>query len=289
VSLVVFCADKGSPGVTTTALALAATWPRPVGLAELDPSGGDLALRLTDPAGRHALAARPNLLSWAAAVRISPAPRLLWEHCQTAVGGLAVLPGLAGAEQAAGLNTLWPELAAALRSTAGRDVLADLGRLLPDSPALPVLAAADLAVVVTAATLEGLVHTRDRVASLISNRPAFGGPSVAVVVVGRDRDGPAAVEAVRAVLDRDGLPARVAGLLAIDANAVAAMHRGDRSARFGLSLLSRTARQVGSVLAAGLPALPPGADAASGAAPTPARPTRRLAVARRPAKVGARR
>jgi hypothetical protein len=32
----------GSPGVTTTALALALTWPRPVVVAECDPAGGSI-------------------------------------------------------------------------------------------------------------------------------------------------------------------------------------------------------------------------------------------------------
>ena len=40
--LIAVAADKGAPGVTTTAVALAAVWPRPVLLAECDPAGGDL-------------------------------------------------------------------------------------------------------------------------------------------------------------------------------------------------------------------------------------------------------
>ena len=39
--LIVVASDKGSPGVTTTAITLAAVWPRRALLAELDPSGGD--------------------------------------------------------------------------------------------------------------------------------------------------------------------------------------------------------------------------------------------------------
>ena len=44
-ALIAVAADKGAPGVTTTALALAAVWPRPVLLAECDPAGGDLVYR----------------------------------------------------------------------------------------------------------------------------------------------------------------------------------------------------------------------------------------------------
>ena len=46
-SLIAVAAGKDSRGVTTTALALAAVWPRAraVLLAECDPSGGSLAAR----------------------------------------------------------------------------------------------------------------------------------------------------------------------------------------------------------------------------------------------------
>ena len=55
-ALIVLASDKGSPGVTTTAITLAAVWPRRALLAELDPSGGDVALRLRGPRGRPAVA-----------------------------------------------------------------------------------------------------------------------------------------------------------------------------------------------------------------------------------------
>ena len=58
-SLVALAADKGSPGVTTAAVALAAVWPRPALVAECDPSGGDLAMRLHAPGGAPAAAGRP--------------------------------------------------------------------------------------------------------------------------------------------------------------------------------------------------------------------------------------
>ncbi len=54
-SLIALCADKGRPGVTTAALALAALWPRRAAVAELDQAGGDLVMRLTNPAGRYVL------------------------------------------------------------------------------------------------------------------------------------------------------------------------------------------------------------------------------------------
>ena len=44
--LIALCSDKGSPGVTTTALALGSAWVTPVVVVEADLAGGDLAIRL---------------------------------------------------------------------------------------------------------------------------------------------------------------------------------------------------------------------------------------------------
>ena len=49
--LIAVAADKGAPGVTTTAVTLAAVWPRPVLLAECDPAGGDIAYWLPAEGG----------------------------------------------------------------------------------------------------------------------------------------------------------------------------------------------------------------------------------------------
>ncbi|MHB8341736.1 MAG: hypothetical protein ACYDB7_11270, partial [Mycobacteriales bacterium] len=60
---------KGAPGASTTALALALVWPRPILLVECDPAGGDLLagyLAGADPPGGGllglALAARHTTL-----------------------------------------------------------------------------------------------------------------------------------------------------------------------------------------------------------------------------------
>ena len=68
-TLIAVCSLKGSPGVTTFSVALAARWPvtdRCV-LVECDPSGGDMATRF-------ALASSPGLVSLAAATRRSTDP-----------------------------------------------------------------------------------------------------------------------------------------------------------------------------------------------------------------------
>jgi len=45
--LISIASAKGSPGASTSAHVLAAVWPRPAVLAELDPAGSDLVYRAT--------------------------------------------------------------------------------------------------------------------------------------------------------------------------------------------------------------------------------------------------
>src|SRR5680860_1230834 len=59
---------KGSPGVTSAALALIAVWPRPAVLLEADPAGGDLTYRCRAAHGGPVYASK-GLLTLAAAVR----------------------------------------------------------------------------------------------------------------------------------------------------------------------------------------------------------------------------
>src|ERR1043165_5200716 len=105
VALIVLAADKGAPGVTTAATALGAVWPRPVLLAECDPSGGDLADRLPGADGR--LSPSRGLLSLGAVARRGLHPDQIYEHTQRLVGGLDVLAGLTNGEQASGLTWMW--------------------------------------------------------------------------------------------------------------------------------------------------------------------------------------
>lgn len=77
-----------SCGVTTLAVALAATWPagRRVLLAELDPAGATLAAGSGWPP-------EPGLVSLAAAACRGGDPTVVWEHCQDLPGGVPVLAG----------------------------------------------------------------------------------------------------------------------------------------------------------------------------------------------------
>jgi hypothetical protein len=248
VSLIALFSDKGSPGVTTSALALASVWPRRVALAELDPAGGDLALRLTDPAGRPILMPEPSLLTLASAARAAGAVPV-WDHAQpfapTAGGAVFVVPGLATAEQGAGMTTLWPAVADALAQTHGGDVLADLGRLQHGSPTVAVAEHADVLVGVGRATPDGMLRLRDRMTNLLAALPASGPARRAtVILVGDDRHADETIAAMAVVLAKAGLPVEVAGFIAHDRGAVTDLQHGRITARTQRSLLLRTARAI---------------------------------------------
>jgi hypothetical protein len=172
--LVALCSLKGSPGATTTALALAARWPTeqtPV-VVECDPAGGDLAARFRLPSA-------PGLVSLAAAARKSVEASVLWQHIQRLPAGLAVIPGPVGAEQArAALGLVAPRGASVLRAAGdqpGVVVLADCGRIDTDSPALPIIRAADAMVLLAHARDDELSHvaSKIRTAATWNPRPAL--------------------------------------------------------------------------------------------------------------------
>lgn len=249
-TLVGLFSDKGSPGVTTLALSLAAGWPRPVAVVECDPAGGDLALRLTDPSGRPAMRLDPGLLSLAAAARRDTAPHLI-EHTQPIPGlpspGPMVAVGVSSPEQGAGIAGLWPQITSAL-TAASVDVLADLGRAHPGNPALPVAAAADVLIGVARGDAEGSLRIRDRLVLLLPALAARPGRQVAVVLVGEDRRAAPATASMRTVLDAAGLADVAVGFLALDSGAVDGLHQG-RGHRVGRSLLVRSARGLVDLMA----------------------------------------
>ena len=119
--IVVVASIKGAPGVTTTATALANTWPpgRRVLLVEADPFGGDLA-------AWFGVAPSTGLWSLLAAGRRGLDPHAVWDHATNLPGGLAVLYGLASADQAVANEAAWP---------AGAEALAALDADVSSTPA----------------------------------------------------------------------------------------------------------------------------------------------------------
>jgi MinD-like ATPase involved in chromosome partitioning or flagellar assembly len=149
VALIALASAKGSPGVTTTALALAAVWPRAVLLAECDPAGGDIA------AGFLRAQADPSstLLDVALAARRGLSPGDLVGRCLrlSADDRLALLPGVSDPAHVASTSLAWRQLAdtfQALSETHARDVLADCGRLSARGTLVDLLARCHLIVIV---------------------------------------------------------------------------------------------------------------------------------------------
>ncbi len=223
-------ADKGAPGVTTAATALAAVWPRPVLLAECDPSGGDLAYRLP-AAGGGVLNPGKGLLTLGATARRGLEPPQIHPHTQQIVGGLDVLVGLTHGAQAAGLTWMWGPLGRSLAAMPNADVIADCGRLGSHPQLGDLLAEADQVVLLTRATLDHVAHLRER----LSITKAHG-----VVVIADTRSYRSSIDDVRRIV---GPYVSFVHGLAHDVKG-AELLRGQWGGRLDRSLLVRTARDL---------------------------------------------
>lgn len=237
-ALIAVASAKGSPGVTTLSVALAALMPGPCVVADLDPAGGDLALSLRDPAGGP-LDAERGLLSLGAAVRRATHSATLDDHLQDVAGGLRVLCGVPSPEQTAGMGPVWHAIATALRVpvTDGRHVIADCGRVVPGSPTLAVLEAADAVLLVARPTLWGLYHLRERLralqsalrsSALRSSATRIKGSDVplGVVLVGKAGDRSTRADVMR-LLASSGLTVAFVAVVADEPKAAAGLLTGD--------------------------------------------------------------
>ena len=163
-ALICFASQKGSPGVTLTALAVAAAWPTYEGrrklLIEVDADGGSLAIR-------YQLGRQPGLLTLAAAGRHGLGRDELWAHAQELPGGLAAILAPERADRAtAVLSANAKNLGAWLAALPDVDVIADCGRLSPTSPAVVFAAHADLVLFVARPTAEQIQPAAERAAAL---------------------------------------------------------------------------------------------------------------------------
>lgn len=157
---------KGSPGVTTFAVALAANWPasRRV-VVEADASGGDLA-------ARFGLRPSPGLVSLAAEIRTSARPdgELVWRHAQRIADGLLVVPAPPGAaESAAALGAMRPGALAAMQVSAADPealVVMDVGRMDPTRSMVGMADGADVLLVLAGAHADDLAHLPSRLKAL---------------------------------------------------------------------------------------------------------------------------
>ena len=198
---------KGAPGVTTSALLLAALWPRPAYLLEADPAGGDLRWWQS---GSDGSPLRPDtgVVSLLAALRSGrPGQNELTTHAQQISGGLPVVVGVSNPSQHQALAATWPTLAALLThpndSFAGHcegrgsaDVMVDAGRLGIDPATGGLLAALPVVLLVCRPTVASVAHARHALSTLRS-LPSVGLPAsrarheqqaLGVIVIGTASD-----------------------------------------------------------------------------------------------------
>jgi hypothetical protein len=234
---------KGSPGVTTTALALASWWPNPVVIVEADPAGGDLAARLGLPE-------EPGLVGLAASLRRNSRGRtpdaasvenhLQAAPVQTTSVPARVLTAPAGRHQAGAALSLLSEHRP-LPMTGRTDLLLDLGRrAMPTDPVdrstpLPLMDPGDRIIWISRPQLADLAHLA---AEMDCRRRAD--PEPLVILNGSGPYPAAEVESTLGVAVLGTLPADPSGAAALWAG-------GGRS--WAHSALGRTTRDLAAALA----------------------------------------
>ena len=241
---------KGSPGCTTTALALLTAWPdvypdRRVLLIECDPAGGDIASGYL--AG--GLASDRGLLPLAVS-RIADPVAAIWEQTLSLDedGRRLLLPGLRDARRANSLTEAWTTLHDGLPQLAQQDppidVLLDFGRVGTQHERPQLRAVADHVILVSRATLPAIASARALAEDL---RAESGSCSCLVIGAGE----PYSASEVAASL---GLP--LLGSLPLDrpASDAFAGRRAVNPRRLSATALVRAARELTTQLLTASPA-----------------------------------
>lgn len=169
-AVVLLCGAPGSPGVTTTALGLALTWPHDVVLADCDrdPSQPILAgyLRGVDHQGRglgSLLQLHREGTDFSSEI---------WQHTLALTEDddprRRFLPGFPHPGMPRLFEPVWTPLAEGLAGldSVGADVLIDAGRIGPSGLPLSLLTNADAVLVVTRSSLRSLASTRIHLGTL---------------------------------------------------------------------------------------------------------------------------
>lgn len=135
---------KGSPGATTLCLALAASWPDPVILFDLDPQCGSVLSGLTD----GAVQTKHMIVDVLLESRHGSLEEALQRHVSRPVPhGPLLLGGFGAPEQAVGVD--FGPLATTLAEIVDADVIVDIGRFAMAHPVNVLLHESDLVLVVT--------------------------------------------------------------------------------------------------------------------------------------------
>lgn len=231
---IALASPKSSPGVTTLAVALGATWPsqQQVVVIEADPFGGDLATRFD-------LQAKPGLVSFATEARRTHDPTLLWQHTQMLAGGLSVLSAPPSGDQtrgALGLLTSDVFRCAAAIDDEPTTAIIDIGRVDSTAPSWQITKDADFVVVCIRPVLSEIHHLVATVSLLTQHRV-----DVVLVLIG---DGPYASSDIAQVAKVE-----VLARLPFDAPGAAALCGANASRKaIHRSALLRSSRDLGEQL-----------------------------------------
>ncbi len=155
-ALITVAGSKHSPGATTLMMGLAATWPATAGrrllVVEADPGGGVLAARYEALRGERTLADTALMLRRGFRIEdVLASSRRMWGWLPVVVTPLPprqAYEALAKREGAGGAPAA-ERLAVGLAGCPDVDVVVDIGRLTPQSPALPFIEQADVTLLVT--------------------------------------------------------------------------------------------------------------------------------------------
>lgn len=239
--IVAVCSDKGSPGGTTTAVALGMVWPGERVVVEADAAGGDLALRMRSGAGEF-LTSTPALTTLAAAARMSTTDPMT--HSQMTSLQVPVIAGSPSARRIRAVASAWPAVASNLAGWSGT-AIADLGRSDVGSASGAVVQAAEVALLVTRYDVEGLARLRDRVDDAVLPAPLDDGqPRVGVVVIASSRQSGEAIAETSRVLESVGSPVPVVGAVTWDSRSAQALWAGTVTRRLAGGELIRSTRTL---------------------------------------------
>ena len=190
---------KGSPGVTASALALGAVWPRTALVVDVDPQGGDVLVGV----GGGRQAAGRGIVEVLVEARHGDLLAALGRHVTRPVPhSPLVLAGFGAPGQAA--TVPWAPLADLLAGLPDTDVLADCGRYYPGHPITALLRRSRFTVVVTGSSLRAVRATARVLAQLRAELGSDRGRRRRVARAAGDRPGPAVLRR----RDRGRLPGR---------------------------------------------------------------------------------
>ncbi|MCW2811625.1 MAG: hypothetical protein JWP61_2083 [Friedmanniella sp.] len=189
-ALLLLTSTSGSPGVTTTAVGLALSWPRPVLLVDTDP-GAHQSVLAGYLGGRSAQG--KGLIRIAEAHRDRRyLPEVVLDQSLplTDAGDVQrlFLPGFTRAGSASHFAAVWEDLAAAFDRLGdlGFDVLVDCGRLTASGLPSPLLEHASLTCLLLRSQLRSVMSARVHLTALRAQLPGSAGSSdsLGLVVVG---------------------------------------------------------------------------------------------------------